>query len=283
MVSESFGPGMNGYALIDSVQIASARAPAIKVWTAATGVLSTLVTTTNTPSGVAVDAAGNVFYSDGTAVKQRAAATTAVSTILTGSAPRGLATDAAGNVYAADATANVVRKWTASTGGVSTLSAFTGLNGPQAVAVDAAGDVYVADTGNSLIRKWDGADGGVTTLISTGLSRPTGVAIDTLGNVYTVNNGTASSTLDAFQPWADVPATMVTELAAAGSDVLQAVVPVRPDDTPDTLAERVLTQEHIIYPRGRALLAGGRIQVKDERALISGARTPLDVLIAPRV
>jgi phosphoribosylglycinamide formyltransferase 1 len=68
-----------------------------------------------------------------------------------------------------------------------------------------------------------------------------------------------------------------------GPIVLQAVVPVRPDDTPDTLAERVLTQEHIIYPRGLALLAGGRIQVKDERALISGARTPLDVLIAPRV
>ncbi|MFG1399569.1 phosphoribosylglycinamide formyltransferase [Roseixanthobacter pseudopolyaromaticivorans] len=68
-----------------------------------------------------------------------------------------------------------------------------------------------------------------------------------------------------------------------GPIVLQAVVPVRPDDTPEALAERVLAQEHIIYPRGLALLAGGRIQVKDERALISGARTPLDVLIAPRV
>jgi len=29
----------------------------------------------------------------------------------------------------------------------------------------------------------------------------------------------------------------------------QAVVPVLPDDTPDTLAARVLTQEHLIYPR----------------------------------
>ncbi|MEP9365783.1 phosphoribosylglycinamide formyltransferase [Xanthobacter sp. VNH20] len=68
-----------------------------------------------------------------------------------------------------------------------------------------------------------------------------------------------------------------------GPIVLQAVVPVRPDDTPEALAERVLAQEHIIYPRGLALLAGGRIQVKDERAIISGARTPIDVLIAPRV
>ena len=34
----------------------------------------------------------------------------------------------------------------------------------------------------------------------------------------------------------------------------QAVVPVLPDDTPDTLAARVLTQEHLIYPRAIARL-----------------------------
>ena len=32
----------------------------------------------------------------------------------------------------------------------------------------------------------------------------------------------------------------------------QAVVPVLPDDTPETLAARVLTQEHVIYPRAIA-------------------------------
>jgi sugar lactone lactonase YvrE len=225
MLNQQYGWSSGSGALIDSVQIASAQAPAIKVWNAATGVLSTLVTTTNAPSGVAVDAAGNVFYSDGTAVKQWAAATAAVSTILTGSAPRGLATDAAGNVYAADATANVVKKWTASTGGVSTLSAFTGLNGPQAVAVDAAGDVYVADTGNNLVRKLSTGAGSASTLIATGLNRPTGVAIDTIGNVFTLNNGTNSSTLDAFQPGASVPTATVTQLDAAGSDVLPVVMP----------------------------------------------------------
>jgi phosphoribosylglycinamide formyltransferase-1 len=34
----------------------------------------------------------------------------------------------------------------------------------------------------------------------------------------------------------------------------QAVVPVLPDDTPDLLAARVLTQEHLIYPRAIARL-----------------------------
>jgi phosphoribosylglycinamide formyltransferase-1 len=43
-----------------------------------------------------------------------------------------------------------------------------------------------------------------------------------------------------------------------GEFLEQAVVPVLPDDTPDTLAARVLTQEHIIYPRAvERLLARG--------------------------
>ncbi len=37
-----------------------------------------------------------------------------------------------------------------------------------------------------------------------------------------------------------------------GAILAQAVVPVLPDDTPDTLAARVLTQEHVIYPRAVA-------------------------------
>lgn len=41
-----------------------------------------------------------------------------------------------------------------------------------------------------------------------------------------------------------------------GEFLEQAVVPVLPDDTPDSLAARVLTQEHLIYPRAiEALLA----------------------------
>ena len=44
-----------------------------------------------------------------------------------------------------------------------------------------------------------------------------------------------------------------------GEFIEQAVVPLLPDDTADTLAARVLTQEHLIYPRAvERLLAAGR-------------------------
>jgi phosphoribosylglycinamide formyltransferase-1 len=39
-----------------------------------------------------------------------------------------------------------------------------------------------------------------------------------------------------------------------GPILAQAVVPVMPDDTADTLAARVLTQEHLIYPKAVAEL-----------------------------
>lgn len=42
-----------------------------------------------------------------------------------------------------------------------------------------------------------------------------------------------------------------------GPVVLQARVPVLPDDTPETLAARVLEQEHRIYPEALRRLAGG--------------------------
>lgn len=43
-----------------------------------------------------------------------------------------------------------------------------------------------------------------------------------------------------------------------GDILAQAVVPVLPDDTADTLAARVLTQEHLIYPRAVAALLRAR-------------------------
>ena len=46
----------------------------------------------------------------------------------------------------------------------------------------------------------------------------------------------------------------VTQELDFGPILDQAVVPVLPDDTPDTLAARVLTQEHVIYPRAIAAL-----------------------------
>jgi phosphoribosylglycinamide formyltransferase-1 len=44
-----------------------------------------------------------------------------------------------------------------------------------------------------------------------------------------------------------------------GEAILQAKVPVLPGDTPDTLADRVLVEEHRIYPQALRLLAEGRV------------------------
>lgn len=68
-----------------------------------------------------------------------------------------------------------------------------------------------------------------------------------------------------------------------GPIVLQAVVPVQPGDTPDSLAARVLEQEHVIYPAGLALLASGRLSVEDERVVVADVTAPRQVLISPEV
>jgi phosphoribosylglycinamide formyltransferase-1 len=41
----------------------------------------------------------------------------------------------------------------------------------------------------------------------------------------------------------------VSEELDAGHIIDQALVPLLPDDTPNSLATRVLTQEHLLYPR----------------------------------
>lgn len=44
-----------------------------------------------------------------------------------------------------------------------------------------------------------------------------------------------------------------------GAAILQAEIPVVPGDTPDTLAARILVEEHRIYPEALALLATGKV------------------------
>jgi phosphoribosylglycinamide formyltransferase-1 len=67
----------------------------------------------------------------------------------------------------------------------------------------------------------------------------------------------------------------------AGPIITQAAVPVAEDDTPDTLAARVLKIEHIIYPLALRLVAEGRITVADGRARIAGVPSPASRLVVP--
>ena len=55
--------------------------------------------------------------------------------------------------------------------------------------------------------------------------------------------------IDAGCKFAGVTVHQVTNVLDDGQILAQAVVPVLPTDTADTLATRVLIQEHLIYPR----------------------------------
>jgi sugar lactone lactonase YvrE len=114
--------------------------------------------------------------------------------------PSGLAIDAAGALYVADTGNNAIRRITPD-GTVSTIAgdgiagyrdgpaSQARFNGPVGVAVDAAGRVLVADTYNDRVRAID-PDGSVVTLAGPAeLSTPCGVAVDAAGNIHVADTG----------------------------------------------------------------------------------------------
>ena len=73
----------------------------------------------------------------------------------------------------------------------------------------------------------------------------------------------------------------VTEGVDEGPIILQAAVPILDNDTPETLAARILVQEHKIYPRAVQLFAEGRLRVDGRRVLIEGAKSEGEAVISP--
>lgn len=66
----------------------------------------------------------------------------------------------------------------------------------------------------------------------------------------------------------------VTEELDGGPLVVQAVVPVQADDTPESLAQRVHAEEHRIYPLAVSWFASGRLRHAADGALLDGQALP---------
>lgn len=198
------------------------------------------------------------------------------------SRPTGVAVDASGNVYIADAQNGLIRKvsdgvitlfagggdqWDPTFHGPATSAA---LRDPECVAVDATGAVYIADTNNNMIRKV--SNGVITTFAGTGqpgysgdngpatgakLHRPRGIAVDAAGNVY-------------FSDWTNNAIRMVS--GGVISTIAGGGIPVGPSDGSPA------SGQPLNHPLGVAVDAGGTVYITDSysglaRALIAPPAT----------
>ncbi|MES2924052.1 MAG: choice-of-anchor Q domain-containing protein [Verrucomicrobiota bacterium] len=175
----------------------------------------------NQPSGIATDAAGNIYVADkqNHRIRKVAADGTASTFAGTGEAgladgpgdiaqfdqPVGLAMSASGTLFVADSNNHCIRAID-STGEVVTYSGLGAMgftdgiataarfNSPAGLAIDSQGVLYVADSNNHRIRKV-ATDGSVSTLAGTGVAgtangavaqfnSPVGIARDSSGFLY---------------------------------------------------------------------------------------------------
>ena len=164
----------------------------------------------NTPYGITVDGAGNLYIADlGNNRVRKIAPDGTISTVPgTDSllAPRNVALDAAGSLYISEFNGHRVQHLR--TDGVVEIVAGTGVAGfggdggpataaqlssPAGLALDSAGNLYIADSGNGRIRKV--AAGMMTTVLgpdasgNSPLYLPTAVVLDGSGDLYIADSG----------------------------------------------------------------------------------------------
>lgn len=80
--------------------------------------------------------------------------------------------------------------------------------------------------------------------------------------------------IDAQETEHGVSIHFVTAELDAGSVVLQASTTIAADDTADTLAQKIHTLEHIIYPLSIKWFSTGRLELKDSLAYLDGRALP---------
>lgn len=165
------------------------------------------------PSGVALDATGNVYVTSNAtyAYEYYVYKFTRTGAFLTAwgdsgagngqfRVPTGAAVDASGNVYVGDVSAaqsrSRVQKFTSSGAYLAQWGTFGTGNGqfrmPGGVGVDAGGNVYVADTDNHRVQKFTSSGAFITAWGDSGNGNgqflsPWGVGVDAGGNLYVVD------------------------------------------------------------------------------------------------
>lgn len=66
-----------------------------------------------------------------------------------------------------------------------------------------------------------------------------------------------------------------------GPIIIQAVVPILPEDSPETLAQRILEQEHRIYPQAIQWLAEDRVRIDGRKVIITDSADCSNTLMNP--
>lgn len=169
----------------------------------------------NGPAGLASDGTSIYIADQANGrIRKMNISTGAVTTLVTGlQSPSGVAVDGAGNVWVAETSNHVIKVFTAAgapntaivaSGTIGTASSspvvdstlvLSTFNSPQGLAVSGSGPtaiVYVADTGNNRVRRIDIAGNAVTSVVSSGLNFPwaiTMVGNDSTGDVYVTDRG----------------------------------------------------------------------------------------------
>jgi sugar lactone lactonase YvrE len=186
----------------------------------------------DSPTGLALDAANNLYVADTHNHRiRKIAATTGIITTIAGTGtpgfsgdtaaattatlalPHGLTLDAAGNLYLADTANHRIRRIDAVTGIITTAAgdgnqAFAGdggpatsasLDSPRNTAVSPATLLTLADTGNQRIRELTAAPAPATTIQTIGVTAP-GVLILTAPPVIVYGTGQLTATIASATP-----------------------------------------------------------------------------------